>query len=303
MSLSRREMIIMGAAAPPAWSAPRLKLAVCSETFQGMPFDRACQAAAQCGYTGIEIEPAHLSSDPAALTAAERKRVQESMARAGLHYVGLHSFLKAPPGLHLTTADLSVRRRSWQYFRRIIDLAGDLGSGAVMVFGSGKQRAAIDGMAPADATRVLRDNLAEMAPQAAAHSVTILLEPLAPHLCNVVTTLGEAVSIAKEIDSPGLKSMLDTHNTAGEKISAPELIRQWLPWIRHVHLNEMDGGRPGSGTYDFRALLRQLRTSRYDGWLSVEVFDFKPDGVTVARQSADYIQDLEKDLTRGGVTR
>ena len=33
-----------------------------------------------------------------------------------------------------------------------------------------------------------------------------------------------------------------------------------------------------------------LRDLRYRGWLSVEVFDFQPDGETVARNAADYLR-------------
>jgi sugar phosphate isomerase/epimerase len=59
----------------------------------------------------------------------------------------------------------------------------------------------------------------------------------------------------------------------------------------------MDGRRPGAGNYDFLSLLRQLRESRYRGWVSVEVFDFEPDGETVARESAEFLRKLEQKLT------
>lgn len=297
MTISRRQFAVTMPAALAERSSARLRLAICSETFQGRPFAEACEAAARCGYTGIEIEPAHLSSDPVALTAAERKSVREAMRSAGVHYAGLHSLLKAPTGLHLTTPDRARRRRSWEYFERLVELAADLGSDSVMVLGSAKQRAAVDGVSSAEATSILQQGLAHIAPIAMQHRVTILLEPLAPHLCNVVTTLEAAVAIVKQIDSPGLKSMFDTHNTAGENLPPAELLRKYLPWIRHIHLNEMDGRRPGAADYDFLSVLRQLRSSRYNGWVSVEVFEFKPDGETVARRSAEFLHNLENRLT------
>lgn len=296
MKVSRREFVWAVPATALAKARPGLRLAVCSETFQGMTFAAACAAASRCGYAGMEIEPAHLGPDPAALSPDERRQARRAMSDAGLAYVGVHSFLKAPAGLHLTTADSTVREQSWSYFRRLIDLAADLGEGGVMVLGSAKQRAAAGASAVPEAKKRLVDGLARMAPIAASRGVTILLEPLAPHLCNVVTTLEEAIEIVKAIDRPGLKSMIDTHNTAGEKQPAAELFRMWQPWIRHVHLNELDGQRPGAGDYDFRSLLRQLKDSGYRGWISVEVFDFKPDGETVARESARFIKDLERSL-------
>ncbi|HYO82671.1 MAG TPA: sugar phosphate isomerase/epimerase, partial [Bryobacteraceae bacterium] len=62
------------------------------------------------------------------------------------------------------------------------------------------------------------------------------------------------------------------------------------------HLNEMDGRYPGSGSYPFAPLLQALRKHRYAGWLSVEVFDFRPDGHTVARKAFEHIRQIERTL-------
>ena len=73
MRLSRRSLLLAGVAAPglaPAhWKA---RWSVCSETFAGMKFAEACTEARRTGYAGIEVQPQHLSGDPAALSATER---------------------------------------------------------------------------------------------------------------------------------------------------------------------------------------------------------------------------------------
>jgi D-psicose/D-tagatose/L-ribulose 3-epimerase len=89
--------------------------------------------------------------------------------------------------------------------------------------------------------------------------------------------------------------MFDSHNTAGETKPVEVLIRDYLPHIRHVHLNEMDGQRPGAGNFPFPLVLRTLRDAGYRGWLSVEVFDFRPDGETVARHAFQYLQSAASD--------
>ncbi len=273
-----------------------LRYAICSETFAGVKIDEACRAARRTGYEGIEIEPAQLSADPAALTAGERASIRNAIGGSGVRYTGLHSLLRAPAGLHLTTPDPSVRGKSWEYFRRLIDLAADLGDEAVMVLGSSRQRMAVDGTTPADAVKRLTEGLASVAGAARARGVTILVEPLAPHLCNVVNTLAEAMEIVRAVASPAVETMFDTHNTAAEKEPPAALIRKYLPHIRHVHLNEMDGRRPGAGDYPFLEVLRALREVRFRHWVSVEVFDFKPDGETVARQAREFLRDLERRL-------
>ena len=298
MTLNRRGWLaasgaaVLGAAGAPA----PFRLAICSETFPGASFSRICEAARRTGYTGLEIDPSNLSSDPASLSAGERRSLSSQMKVNGLHYCGLHSFLKAPAGLHLTTPDATVRARTWEYFARLIDLAADLGPSPVMVLGSSRQRQAIDGATPADAAKRLAEGLSKVAPQAARRGTTILVEPLAPHLCNVVNTMAEAVAIVDQVKSPAVQSMFDTHNTTAETAPLPDVIRKYFKYIRHVHLNELDGRYPGAGNFAFGPVLQTLRDLDYRGWISVEVFDFKPDGETVARLSADRIRHLEGGL-------
>jgi len=291
MRLSRRSLLF--GAVPLPGSPASGRFAICSETFAGMSFADACKAARRSGYDGIEIEPAHVSPDPAALPSERRQEIRRIIEDEGLTAVGLHSFLKAPPGLHLTTGNAAVRKRSWEYFARLIDLAADLGSTPVMVLGSSKQRAATDGTTPVHAVGRLKEGLAAMAPVAERRNVSILMEPLAPHLCNVVNTLAEAMDVVNAVSSPAIQTMFDTHNTAAETMPPDALIREYMPHIRHVHLNEMDGRRPGAGNFPFGAVLRALKQAGYRGWLSVEVFDFKPDGETVARLARDYLRSVE----------
>src|ERR1051326_595790 len=171
MKINRRTLLL-GCAAP-VLASERNRLAICSETFEGMTFAEACKAAKRCGYDGIEVDPSQLGPDPAALSAGERKEVRDAIDREGLRYVGLHSFLKAPAGLHLTTPDAAVRSRSWEYFGRLIDLAADLGDKPVMVLGSSKQRSAIGGTTPEVAAERLTEGLAGLAPHAEKRKVTI----------------------------------------------------------------------------------------------------------------------------------
>jgi sugar phosphate isomerase/epimerase len=274
------------------------RLAVCSETFQTQDFVEICRATLRTGYTGLEIAPFNLSDDPASIPAERRREYRDTMASEGVEYIGLHSLLTVPRGaLHVTAPDASQRRRSWDYFQRLIDLSADLGSNSVMVLGSGKQRAAADSASVQDAVQRLREGLAQVAPHAAERGVVILLEPLAPHLCNVITTLQQAVDLVDAVGHTSLRTMFDVHNTAGEILPAGELIRKHSAYIRHVHINEMDGRHPTTGSYDFSAPLQALKDLSYQGWVSLEVFQFEPSGEEIARISAEYLRAIERGLS------
>lgn len=294
--MTRREAILeLSAAATLKARVPsRLRLTVCNETFQGSSFTEACRLAVATGYTGLEIMPSTLSPDPARLSIAARAQARDAMVQAGLTFTGLHAVVSSPAGLHLTTPNATVRRRSWDYFRHMIDLSADLGPSSYVVLGSGKQRAAAPGGSVADAVARLRDGLAECAPQARERGVILLAEPLAPHLCNVMTSLEQAVEVVRAVNHPNVQTMFDTHNAVSEAEPHDELIRRYAAYIHHVHVNEMDGRHPGTGSYNFALVLRALRSIDYSHWVGLEVFQFKPSGEQVARESAAYLRRLEK---------
>ena len=110
--------------------------------------------------------------------------------------------------------DAATRRRSWDDFRHLIDRCADLGPGGIMVLGSGKQRSTTGGATVADAEGRVQDGVAEMAQAADERGVTILLEPLAPHLSNVVTSLGRAAAITAPVGSAAVATMFDFHREA-----------------------------------------------------------------------------------------
>lgn len=282
---------------PEAAREDGFRLAICNETFQGWDFASGCRGALDTGYTGIEIAPFTLSQDPASIPASKRRECRDVMESEGLGYVGLHSLLTVPSGeLHITTPDDTIRNRSWEYFRSLIDLCADLGDDGMMILGSGRQRRTVEGSTVEDATNRLRDGLAEMAPHAADRGVTILPETLAPHLCDVLTSMEQTVTLVREINHPAIQTIFDTHNAVAETVPHDELIKEHANLIRHVQINEMDGRHPGTGTYDFSVPLQALKDIGYEGWLSLEVFKFEPSGEEIARISSQFLREIEATL-------
>jgi sugar phosphate isomerase/epimerase len=300
VNLTRRELLQTLSALPAlpllAKTGSSVRLAICNETFQGWQFAEMCRAAGRLGYTGVEIAPFTLGDDPAKLSSRKRRQLRRTMASEGIAYVGLHAILSAPKGLHVTTPDRKLREKSWEYVHRLVDLASDLGEGAIVVFGSGKQRSATDGATVAEAADRFREGLARVAPAAEARGVTILIEALAPHLSNVVTSLAASVEMVVQIGSPAVQTMFDTHNAVNEPHPHDALIKKYARHIRHVHINEMDGRHPGTGTYDFKGMLQALKELSYRHWVSLEVFDFSAGAETIARESARLVRQWESEL-------
>ena len=290
--MTRRSVLLLPLTAA-ALPAGTFRYSLCNETLAHLAFGRQCRMARKIGYTGLEVMPGTLAPDPAAISAASRAEFRRMMSEEGIAFAGLHNLLSAPAGLHATTADDPVYRRTWDHVLALIDLCGDLGGG-LMVFGSGKQRNAPPGMDRETAVDRLVSGLGGVAGHAQACGVTILIEPLAPHLSNIVNTLESCAQIVRRIGSPAIRTIFDVHNTAGETMDAAALIERYGGLIRHVHLNEMDGKRPGAGGYDFLPLLKALRHGHYRGWLSMEIFDFAPSREGVATRALEYMKEQER---------
>ena len=272
--------------------------AICNEVYQGWDFADACRSIRAAGYAGIEIAPFTLAEDPAQIPAGQRTEYRRIMASEGLEFAGLHWLMVAPKGLHVTTADGTLRERSWRHIHDLVDLCADLGGrqsangtaiNGIMVFGSPKQRATTGGASRSEATRRYVDGLAAVAPHAAQAGVTILVEALPSAECDVVNTLAEAEAIVHEIGSPAIQTMFDTHNAADETEPHQAVVEKHLPVIKHIHINEMDGRHPGTGTYDFKPVLAALAAGGYPGWISLEVFDFSLGAERIAGDSRRYI--------------
>jgi sugar phosphate isomerase/epimerase len=236
-----------------------------------------------------------LGEDPASLSEERRAELCRMMKNEGLCFVGLHWLFKTPSGFHMTTRDEAVRARTWEYMHKLIDLCADLAVckaeyNAVMVIGSPKQRSAVDGMTSREAVNIFTHELAHAAPHAESRGVKLLVEALSPDQTNVITNLQDAVSIVKQIGSPAVQTMFDTHNAVAEKEPHSELIRRYCSHIQHVHVNEMDGREPGTGDYDFGSLLNALAAAKYHGWISLEVFDFKRGGRQIAEDSLNHLK-------------
>lgn len=273
-----------------------MRQAICNEVYEQWPLDKTCASVRRIGYTGIEIAPFTLSGEPGQIPPADRKRYRETIQDQGLTFAGLHWLMMAPKGLHVTTPDRALRERSWRHILELIDLCADLGDDAVMVFGSPKQRCAVDGLTPAEATKNFIEGLANVASPAQQRGVTILVEALPKGQCDVITTLAEAVEVVKRIASPAVLTMFDTHNAVDEAEPHAALVDRYFDLIRHVHVNEMDGRQPGSGNYDFKAVLEVLRRRGYPYWVSLEVFDFKPGPEAIASESLRFIEKEIEEL-------
>ena len=278
-----------------------MKIALCNEVLRDLPFPAQCERAAALGYSGLELAPFTLGKEPHRLSADQKAQLRRAAADAGVAITGLHWLLLTPPGLSITAADPAVRERTIDILKRLIDLCADLG-GKVLVHGSPKQRQVKAEDDPLEAWNRARDLWATVGRQAAQAGVVYCIEPLAAADTNFINTIGAAVAMMEAVGNPFVRTMLDTRAAShSESASLPQLVDRWLPAgaIAHVHLNDPNGRAPGQGSLNFGPVLQALRRHRYEGLVSVEPFEYRPDPSTAAARAIGYLQGVLQGLAPG----
>ena len=271
-----------------------MKLSLCNEVLADWPLERQCEYAAALGYHGLEIAPFTLSDSPEAISSAEAARIRDTVTSFGLVVTGLHWLLVKPTGLSVTTPDAALRVRTVEVMKRLVGLCAELG-GSVLVHGSPRQREVAPGETLTIARERLADSLRSVAEAAAAHGVTYCIEPLSRKETTLINTVEEAAALVRQVDHASLRTMIDC-SAAGQTESEPvdQLIDRWMPsgLIAHIQVNDPNRRAPGQGEMKFAPILAALKRHRYDGVISVEPFDYHPDGAGAAAFAAGYLQGL-----------
>lgn len=275
-----------------------MKIALCNEVLGKMPFPEQCSYAKALGYDGLEVAPFTLSDAPHRLTPAERALARRTADEAGISIIGLHWLLVAPKGLSITAPDAGVRRNTVEVMRQLIDLCADLG-GSIMVHGSPGQRKVAPGDTLDAAWARARDCWAQIAEHAGAAGVTYCIEPLSKTETHLINTLEEAARMVGDIGHEAVRSMIDA-SSAGrtESLSVAELIDKWMPTglVRHVQVNDSNRRGPGQGEDRFAPVFAALQRNAYDGVVSVEPFDYQPDGPATAARAIGYVRGILETL-------
>jgi sugar phosphate isomerase/epimerase len=266
-----------------------MKFAICNEIYQGWKFDDVLIHAARTGYAGVEVAPFTLAENVNDISAAERQRLRDLAARAGVEIVGLHWLLVKPEGLHLTMPDSALRAKTSRYFCDLVDACADLG-GKIMVIGSPKQRSVLPGVSPQQAwdwaTAAFRDPVK----RAEDRGVTLCLEPLSPAETNFINTAAEAIRFVEPFHSPNFQIILDVKAMCAEAKPIPQIIAESRGRFAHFHANDRNLKGPGFGDVDFVPIAAALKQAGYAGWVSVEVFKFEEGPEVIATQSLACLQ-------------
>jgi sugar phosphate isomerase/epimerase len=210
-------------------------------------------------------------------------------ARVGIEIAGIHWVLVKPEGLYMNHTDPAIRQKTSDYFRELVDFCADIG-GRVIVVGSPKQRNIMPGVAAQQGWEWAADTFRDAVQRAEVRKVTICFEPLGPTETNFINTAADGIRFVQQFGSPNFKIILDVKAMCSEMKPIPQSIQQSVPHFAHFHANDKNLKGPGFGEVDFKPIAATLKQVGYDGYVSVEVFNFDEGPEVIATKSLGYLK-------------
>ena len=274
-----------------------MKYAICNEIFENWPWERVCSFCREMGYHGIEVAPFTIAPHVGAIAPEIRTAMRKAADRMELEILGIHWLLAnvvSDTTLYVTHPDADVRMNTSAYFFQLTQLCADLG-GRVMVIGSPKSRNLLPGVTRDDAMRYAREVFTPCLELAAQHKITLAIEPLGPKETDFLNTVAEGIELIERINHPNFRLHLDVKAMSSEPTPIPEIIKQSARHLAHFHANDPNLLGPGMGDVKFEPIIKALDDADYDGYLSVEVFDFKPGAEKIASESIRYLKKVCRD--------
>ncbi len=237
----------------------------------------------------MEIAPFTIADSVDEISKSARERIKQLSRKNNIEIIGTHWLFIKPEGLSIFSANKDIRKKTSLYFEKLVGFTSDIG-GKIMVFGSPKQRYIDKDIPQTQVMEYFFEFIKDPLEVAREKNITICLEPLAKRETNFVNSVTDAISIIETLNHPNLKLILDVKAMSDEKRPYPEIIYEGRKHLCHFHANDENLLGPGFGKIDFAPIISALKDIHYNGYLSVEVFNFAPGPEEIAKKSIEYLK-------------
>lgn len=250
------------------------------------PADKV-DATARVGAAGLELNIDAGQLWTQRLDQAARQALRRQAQDAGVAITSL--CLNAHWIFNLASPDVRIRDLGVSLLLDAIDMAAELGAGAVLVPGCDQEES------PEHKWQLFRDGVMQGIARAEKVGVTLALEAVGkPFLFNTEKLLRMIEDCG---GSQALGIYLDVGNATHGGMDPAAEIRAAQGRATLVHVKDWNPAQPterrlGAGGVDFASALAALRAIGYDGFLVVELPPDPADPDAVARHSVQFLQEV-----------
>ena len=232
------------------------------------------------GFSGVELN----MSDPRQLKARD---VRDFLGTFDLELSMLATGLTAKRlELSLSHPDESVRRRSIEICREMIDWVAGSTTGIIVGFLKGGVARDAE-----EARKRFSQSLAQIIPYAEPRSVGVLIEATNRYESSVANTIEETAHLLREYGTGSAQMLPDTFHMNIEEAHMFESLRVHHHRFRSIHLSDNTRCFPGLGAIDFGGIIGFLKQIDYRGRLAIEG-NVKNDVEAELRSSLKYLAPL-----------
>ena len=226
------------------------------------------QIVKDAGYDGADMP-----GDPSRMDGAALRSIADSVGLVVPEVLGAWAFFHGGEDRDLSGDNEEARQRGIGYAKRTVDLAVEIGAQFFEI--CAPQPPVPQLPFPKLPLKTMRRNfldaLEEICTYASPRGISILLEPLNAYEAypGVLTSVFDAIRVAKQLETYGVGIQPDIfHMNAGDP-AIPDTIRAAGKYIKHMHMNETNHYRHGTGHADYREIMKALRDIGFDGYLAL----------------------------------
>ncbi|SRR6056297_122169 len=186
------------------------------------------------------------------------------------------------------TAELAIKETS-----STIDMAAELGAPFVTV--AVAIHAPITKDNSAEAVKVAVDSLRKMCAMAEKRNIRLVFE--ATNHLEMGKFVNTVMNHRRLIEKTGCKNLgvqIDWFHAGFEELNPYEAIVDAQPLLWHMHFRDTNSLMPGYGNTDFRAVMRALKKTGYQGYCTIESAPMYPDVDTAVKDGIDYLKFCER---------
>lgn len=228
----------------------------------GDPSMAAVAARASCDYAEWGVAALLQPREPEEAFHASLERGRA----ADLTYPVLNGFL--PGDLKVTGPEVDASALQ-AYVETTMDRAERAGV-QVIVFGSGSARNIPAGFDGGAAHEQLVTFCRMTGKAARDHGVTVAVEPLNRHDCNVLNTVAESAALVREVDHPAVRLLVDAYHMMRDDDPFDDIVAHG-DLLAHVHIATVPHRLPPGGEpCGLDAFFAALGAAAYAGRVSIE---------------------------------